>query len=375
MAGLGAAYAFDVTRHLRTRIVAARDHARGAWFWVLSAVTILAGVLVDDLFRIPIHGIHGRVDPATSSAFLTGIFLVAAIGPWLVRRARARRVAVELGRGEIRVEGAAVRPVDLVAVGIRAGVKGASVGLRSSKGAPFFLEVATLEEATAIAASLGGIRGTVIEDGPRGGAGARARLARTQKLVTAALCVTAPLYYLAVIHPRHVPLIEPKPLFGLLSVALAVITALVFAARRFVPGAHPSEIAGDTANRWDAHARLHAEEGAAPVARDEPSPLRRGEESPAAWFARLDALPIEAGGYRVQALPREDLVGILSDDEAALDTRMAAARVLRRRLGEPPKTLDVVTDPDIRLRVEAATLEPEEADDALDRLGPIFRAR
>jgi hypothetical protein len=83
---------------------------------------------------------------------------------------------------------------------------------------------------------------------------------------------------------------------------------------------------------------------------------------------------VNEGAYR--ALPRDVLLGVLVDEEAAPEARMGAARVLRRKYGEPASIVRVVVDPEVRVRVEAAADgEIEEAEEKIERLGPLFRAR
>ena len=136
---------------------------------------------------------------------------------------------------------------------------------------------------------------------------------------------------------------------------------------------------------WHAHAALHAarEEGpeAAPGEAAEEAAARigslaRGDEGVGAWLARLDAIPTEQHAYRGDALKKDVLWETLGDDAAPADARMAAARVLRRRYGAEERALvRVVDDPDVRVRVEAALEDQEDAERAIETLGPLFRAR
>ena len=55
---------------------------------------------------------------------------------------------------------------------------------------------------------------------------------------------------------------------------------------------------------------------------------------------------------------------------------MGAARVLRKRYGEEERALvRAVDDRDVRLRIEAALEDQEDAERTLATLGPLFRAR
>ena len=63
---------------------------------------------------------------------------------------------------------------------------------------------------------------------------------------------------------------------------------------------------------------------------------------------------------------RDVLWEALADAAAPVDTRMAAARVLRRRYGEERGAL---------VRIDAALDEHDDAERRIERLGPLFRAR
>jgi hypothetical protein len=160
--------------------------------------------------------------------------------------------------------------------------------------------------------------------------------------------------------------------------------------RHLVPG-QAVAIARGT---WDAHVALHRANAAAHAAtatderdeRDErpaeEAPVRvghlgRGDEPVGAWLARIDSLPTEQHAYRGDAMKKDVLWETLSDKAAPVDTRMAAARVLRKRYEEDDVALvRVVDDPDVRVRVEAALDdELEDAEHRIEALGPLFRAR
>ena len=104
--------------------------------------------------------------------------------------------------------------------------------------------------------------------------------------------------------------------------------------------------------------------------------LGRGDEQVGAWLARLDAIPNEQHAYRGDAMRKDVLWETLGDGAAPVDARMAAARVLQRRYGEEaPALVRVVSDDEVRVRVEAALEEHDEAEEHIERLGPLFRAR
>ena len=87
-----------------------------------------------------------------------------------------------------------------------------------------------------------------------------------------------------------------------------------------------------------------------------------------------DAAGGDVGGG--DALTTDVLWEMLGDAGAPVDARMAAARLLQRRYGEAEQALvRVVEDRDVRVRVEAALEEHDEAEEHLERLGPLFRAR
>lgn len=101
--------------------------------------------------------------------------------------------------------------------------------------------------------------------------------------------------------------------------------------------------------------------------------LAQGGDSVADWLARVDRLD-RAGGYRGEAAPTELLFETVRDDNAPVDVRLAAARLLKVRDGEDRiRIADAVTDADIRARILAVTDDDPEG--ALDAVGPLFRAR
>ena len=113
----------------------------------------------------------------------------------------------------------------------------------------------------------------------------------------------------------------------------------------------------DSVSAEDAHALVEQIMAAAARARglgmskadvmERIEPLRRNDEAPREWFARLDMqgrlLETSGGAYRGNSLSPEDLWAVLEDPEADPELRAAAARVLRHS----PK-------PDARVRIDAA---------------------
>lgn len=102
----------------------------------------------------------------------------------------------------------------------------------------------------------------------------------------------------------------------------------------------------------------------------------RGDDTVAAWLARLDAMP-SGSGYRGEGASRELLYETVNDPNAAIDVRLAAGRLLRvREREERARIVEEVKDEEVRARLEAVTLDDAaEAEAALDAVGPMFRTR
>lgn len=95
------------------------------------------------------------------------------------------------------------------------------------------------------------------------------------------------------------------------------------------------------------------------------------------WFDRIDAVAAasrSAGAYRGGALDEEHLYGVLADDEADVESRTAAARVLASSPNPEVRTrvassVKIITDDRTRVRVELAMRDDaEEAAAEMDAL-------
>lgn len=366
---------------IRARLVdGARWNAAAVVPTALATLALLA-IVADDLSyprSIPL--------PAAASGFavVSLLMALAAVGPWLapVRRPRSARVVV--GEGKVRIDGRVLRDVEVEAVSVARAARGASVAITARKGARLtFLEVASLEEAALVARALGA------PPTPRELSGAlpsRAGVA-AQGVASALVVLSGAIWMAGAFGLAPIGLATTFKMVGAVSVVLAPVCLVILLARLAPGRPRPlSTLALEgrrEATAFDRHVALHAraaDEGL--VSPDEgmgaPAVLLRQGEDTRAWLERLDALPVHRSAYRGDAMSREALLETLADDEATVDARAGAARVLARRLGEPaPQLVRVVTDPEVRVRVEAAALEedPEEAATELDRLGPVFRAR
>ena len=204
-------------------------------------------------------------------------------------------------------------------------------------------------------------------------------LALPQAVVSLTALAFAQLYYIAAtkgLSFLHIHA-DSKALFGIGGVAATQLALLVL----FVRWLGKSHAVALRNGAWDAHVALHraqSEKIAAPQG-DAPARvfrLTRGDEGVGDWLARLDAMPTEGHAYRGDAMKKDVLWETLGDAGASVDARMGAARVLRRRYGEEERALvRIVDDPDVRVRVEAALEEHDDAEKHLETLGPLFRAR
>ncbi|MDB4939472.1 MAG: hypothetical protein JWP87_6444 [Labilithrix sp.] len=357
------------------RVVTKKDDARFATFVTSAAAAFLGLVLADDVW-------HMRLFRAPQSTMYVGVaaaIAIAGIGPWLAwsrRAGRATIVRCENGvvhAGKLRLEADRIS-----ALSVAHGVRGTSVAVALGAGKVTFLEVERAEDAARIAETLGVSRPPLNRvDVPE----ARRALAIPQAVFALLAAVFAPLYYIGATHGYDsVPVVpDPKAVFGVGGVIVAATSMVLLLLRHFLP--HQALALGRSA--WSSHAALHrarsdAEEQQADAA-EEPvriGNLARGDERVGAWLARIDAMPTEQHAYRGDAMKKDVLWDTLGDGGAPVDARMAAARVLRRRYGEQEEAIvRAVDDPEVRMRVEAACEELEDAERRIETLGPLFRAR
>ena len=358
------------------RVVTKRDDARLASFVSAAAAVFLLLVLADDAFRLALFR------PPVSAMFLTiaVAMAVAGVGPWLAwSRRSGRAVQIRCANGVLKAGRLRITAGDVRAVSVAHAARGSSVAVEHGKRVTFF-EVERAEDAARIAETLAAGRAptseVVVVWSPRA-------FAIIQMVVSAAAVIAAPLYYLAATHGSFSSDILPdqKALCGLIGVVSAELSFLFLVIRQIWPN---QAVALGGRSAWEVHASLHRERAAAQAEVQPASAgehvriggLGRGDEDVGAWLARIDAIPTEQHAYRGDALKKDVLWDALGDATAAVDTRMAAARVLRRRYGEEEGALvRVVDDPDVRLRVEAALEEHDDAERRIESLGPLFRAR
>lgn len=367
------------------RVVTKRDDARLALVVTSLAALGLALVLADDLWRL--HWLPGP----RAAVFTVVAAMIAAggVGPWLAwTRRRGRATVVRCEEGGVRLGARLVRADHVRSLSIARALRGFSVAIGHGEVGRAreltFVEVERAEEAARIASALG------VREPPFGEPRLRPRsrmLALPQALLSLVAVVFAAGYMVTTqgyISPSSLP--DPKALFGLGGVVAAELSMVLLVAR----SRSPHQALGlSRKSAWDAHLALHTR-GDARAARDEASDaasergapaapvqrLGRGDEAIGSWLARIDALPTEHHAYRGDAMKKDVLWETLGDGGAPVSARMAAARVLRRRYGEEEAALvRVVEDPDVRVRVEAAMEEHEEAERHLETLGPLFRAR
>jgi hypothetical protein len=375
-------YAFTVI----ARVVTKRDDARLATFVTASASLFLLLALADDALHLAMFG-----SPSSAMFSIIAVAIaVAGVGPWLAwSRRGGRAVQVRCAKGVLVAGRLRIAERDVRAISVAHGARGSSVAIKHGVRVAF-LEVERAEDAARIAETLGGS-----EDRTRVVVLPRSRaVAFVQMVVSFTALLAAPLYYLGATHEAVAVSIipEPKALFGVSGVVAAALSFVFLVMRQLWPN---QAMALGARSTWEVHAALHrdravkaraeeeaegekaADAPAAPVEHVRVGSLGRGNEEVGAWLARIDALPTEQHAYRGAALERDVLWEALGDAAAAVDTRMAAARVLRRRYGEDEGALVrvVVAEPEVRLRIEAALDEHDLAERRIERLGPLFRAR
>lgn len=363
---------------MEARLVTRRDGATLALFFSWFSAAFLGAILADDVFRLDLV----PLGPTVPGFVVVAIAAAGgAVFPWLTVRASGVEGRVRIAEGAVEVGEHRIRAGDLTGLSIAKAERGVSLALARGKRL-VFLELEHRADAARIAKALG------IETSWFGSIAlpeTSRLLAAMQAVVALALLVAAPLYFLGATGALSS---GAKPLFGTICVAGTLISALLLTARRLVP----NQALSMRRAAWDRHVALHEAEGrfaahgkveqSAEDAAETRGPplLARGDESRAAWLARLDALPAERGAYRGEALKRDVLWDTLGDASSPVDARVAAARILKRRHEALPDALVrvVADDPDVRVRVETAiddTLDDEDVAHQLERLGPIFRAR
>ena len=372
------------------RVVTKRDDSRLAYATTLASALGLTGVVLDDLlngnlFRPPDVSVYGLV---------ALLIVLAGVGPWLAWTRRGRAMKVKCEAGVVHAGDLSIRAGDVTALHVASGARGCSVAVTRGSNV-VFLEVERADEARRIAEA---VRVPVTPFGELGARPASRSFAAVQALVSVLAIAFGPLYFAAAVGGYDPGLgVSAKALFGVGGFLASWAAVALVVTRRLVPA---QAMAIGRSGTWDAHVALHrrhaadaevdavrteedkraqAAEREEEQARAQPirvANLGRGDEQVGAWLARLDAIPNESHAYRGDAMKKDVLWETLGDDSAPVDSRMAAARVLRRRYGEEERALvRVVDDHDVRVRVEAALEEHDEAEEHIERLGPLFRAR
>ena len=354
------------------RVVTKRDEARVALAASFLAALGLALVAAQDL-----RGGDLLRSPSDAAYFLAAaLFGLAAVGPWAAWTRKGRRVRVTCEPGVVRAGKLTIKAGDVTALSTANGARGRSVAIARGEDV-LFLEIERADEAARIAEALGV---TAAASGWVAVPPARTSLAIVQAITGVAALLCIPLYLAGAMGDAELAGMSTKPLFGLAGLATSWVAFALLVARRLLPG----QAVAIRRGAWDAHAELHRRQaGAAEVApaAAEAEPIRvgnlgRGNEGIGAWLARLDALPTASHAYRGDAMKQDLLWETLRDESAPVDARMAAARVLRRGHGEDERALvRVVADREVRVRVEAALEEHADAEEHIERLGPLFRAR
>lgn len=109
----------------------------------------------------------------------------------------------------------------------------------------------------------------------------------------------------------------------------------------------------------------------------EPDPpgaaFARGNLSAREWLARIDELAAPGGGAYRDPIDETMLRSIVVDKSADIDRRMAAARILKKRVGVV--LADQIDDEEVRTRIRIVTSDDEDAAEQIDRIAPLYRSR
>jgi hypothetical protein len=318
------------------------------------AAAALLAILIDDYTGLDLVPIAPTPWGYTLVTVL--LLVISPLAPWLVRPAHPRVAELAVRDGVVYAGRLAIRAGEVTALRIVEGARGFSVALARGRRLTF-LELERARDAAVVVSALGDHSASI--DFPRA-----SWFMRIVRIVSSALVALSGVVYAGEVAafwwlPGH------KTLPGFLGVVFAQVVLVVtaIATRR------------DFAKTpFGDHVLLHASSPhVVPESEDRRDFVARGDEPVAAWFARLDAVPVGSSVYR-DAAAREKLWELVADGHAPVDARIGAARVLRRSHGEArDEIVRVVSDDDdVRLRVEAAT-DDDGACEKIERLGPLFR--
>ncbi len=361
----------------------------GLWFaralTSTVALTLLA-ILIADLgsYRtcVPLPGLCLPEQAPSSASYLyvTALMLLAALGPWLVAKARGRVTRVVVDGDRLVVDGRSLERAAIASVSMARAHRGVSLAV-AWKRRRWFFELENEKDARAMASRL------VPTQAPRETA-RRKVVGPIVRVALSAVQVAATLAYAwAALFDGPVD----KSVAGVAAVVVAQLLAIETWLRRTDA---PGRIHARRPTRFDEHEALHRDperriDLATDTSGDRSHEERevearsvtamRADESTAAWLGRLDgmrAIFAQGGAYRSPVADRQVLWELLRSESHDVEAKIGAARLLRIAYGEDPRVLArVVTDPDERTRVEAAELEPEDAAARLEAFGPLFRAR
>jgi hypothetical protein len=350
------------------RVVSKREHVLLSEVATVAAALLLLLIAADD--RSGSRFVPLAVDGFGLSV-VASLYAVAALGPWLRFRARARVTTLQVEPGALRVGGDLVRAADVTAAKVAAAARGRSVALARG-GRVMFLEVESDADAASVLAPFGGAG--VGGDLPL--VAGRPKLRVLSGIVSFAILMTGAIHIAAAFHLASS---DTKWSFGIATVLLGLVSAAVTVARGRALRTLAPQNAELGRSAYDEHVRLHldpVDAAAEERPRTRVGGLSRGDEPASAWLARLDAMPAVDGAYRGDAATRDILWATLADEHASSCERAAAARLLCRRFHEDASAVvGAVDDPDVRVRVEAAMDDTDDAAVRLEALGPVFRAR
>ncbi len=170
----------------------------------------------------------------------------------------------------------------------------------------------------------------------------------------------------------------PALVFGLVASVVFILEPLL--RRAIVVGRDRIFDASTVAQHVNLHFTQQVEASASPAEETSDSRvamLARADDGTRAWLARLDALGAAGQGYRGDAFSADELQLVVRDAHAPADARLGALRVLARSTGASTERLREELAADLgaaRVRIVAQG-SAEEAAEALEDLGPAFRAQ
>lgn len=342
------------------RIVDRRQRAGAAIATGLVGIVAMIIVILDEAVfsRTILHALGTHLARTLLAAFIA----TPVVSPLLVRAAKPRRAGGEVA--ELRAD-------DVRGLSLARAERGWSLAIEHANGKLWFVELESREDARRLVRRLRAGRPNVDGVSIPGEIPAL----RVVHFVVAAISLFAAVHFATKHNTRALELAF------FTALAVAVLTVARVGATQAFRRARPTPLeraAFGTRSAWSRHAWLHLagtlEDLAALEREDAPAPvLRRGDESTRAWLARIDEIAAKGGGAYRDGLDEGALRTIAVDEDAPIDERMAAARVLKRRIGVTVAA--EVKDADARVRIATAESDDGAAADRIDELGPAFRMR